>query len=69
MHHRRLALEAAEYVVRTATHCNTQQHTGTQVVLPFGAAEYVGLGFSVFVILLITEVFVSHCNPLQHAAT
>jgi len=29
MHHRRLALEAAEYVARTVTHCNTQQHTAT----------------------------------------
>jgi len=28
-----------------------------QVVLPFGAAEYVGLGFSVFLVLLISEVF------------
>lgn len=28
-----------------------------EVVLPFGAAEYVGLGLSVFFILLITEIF------------
>jgi len=28
-----------------------------EVVLPFGAAEYVGLGFSVFMVLLISEVF------------
>lgn len=28
-----------------------------EVVLPFGAAEYIGLGFAVFCILLITEIF------------
>jgi len=28
-----------------------------QVVLPFGAAEYVGLGFIVFLFLILTEIF------------
>ena len=28
-----------------------------QVVLPFGAAEYVGLGFCVFLFLILTEIF------------
>ena len=44
---------AQEDVTMSYTKCATSG----QVVLPFGAAEYVGLGFCVFLFLIITEIF------------